>query len=127
MLAGGEENLIPMSERSKDEVREIGRKGGIASGEARREKAEFRRLANLILSLPTKNEEEKTMLNSIGINSNEDMTQTAVILAAAVEKAKKGDAYAREFLYETSGEKRTDIRFNGGVNINFDGESEIED
>ncbi len=126
-MVAGEENLIPMSERSKEEVREIGRKGGIESGKARREKAEFRRLANLMLSLPTKNEEEKTILNGIGISDNEDMTQTAVILAAAIEKAKKGDAYAREFLYETSGEKRTDIKFNGGVNISFNGENDIED
>lgn len=37
-----EQNLIPMSERSKSEVREIGRKGGIASGEVRRAKAKER-------------------------------------------------------------------------------------
>ena len=34
-----EENLIPLSERTKDEQREIARQGGIASGEARRKKA----------------------------------------------------------------------------------------
>ena len=34
-----EQNLIPTNKRSKNEVREIGRKGGIKSGEARREKA----------------------------------------------------------------------------------------
>jgi hypothetical protein len=32
------ENLIPQSERTPEEAREMGRKGGIASGEARREK-----------------------------------------------------------------------------------------
>jgi len=35
---GNPENLIPASERSLDEVRKNGQKGGIASGEARREK-----------------------------------------------------------------------------------------
>lgn len=35
---GREENLIPQSERTKDEQREIARQGGIASGKARREK-----------------------------------------------------------------------------------------
>jgi hypothetical protein len=34
----GQENLIPTNKRSKAEVREIGRKGGVASGKARREK-----------------------------------------------------------------------------------------
>lgn len=35
---GKPENLIPTSERSKEEARELGRLGGIASGEVRREK-----------------------------------------------------------------------------------------
>lgn len=35
-MAGGNDNLIPMNERTKDEQREIARKGGIASGESRR-------------------------------------------------------------------------------------------
>ncbi len=39
MVNKGQENLIPFSERSEEEARELGRKGGIASGEARREKA----------------------------------------------------------------------------------------
>lgn len=38
-----EQNLIPFTEReSKDEVREINKKGGIKSGEVRREKATFK-------------------------------------------------------------------------------------
>lgn len=39
MANKGQDNLIPFSERSEEEARELGRKGGIASGEARREKA----------------------------------------------------------------------------------------
>ena len=34
-----EKNLIPFDQRSESEARELGRKGGIASGEARREKS----------------------------------------------------------------------------------------
>ena len=34
----GAENLIPTNQRSKEEARELGRKGGIASGIARRER-----------------------------------------------------------------------------------------
>ena len=34
----GIENLIPQSERTKEEQREIARLGGIASGKARKEK-----------------------------------------------------------------------------------------
>lgn len=42
MAVPGQENLIPMSERSKEEVREIARKGGINSGETRRRKKTMR-------------------------------------------------------------------------------------
>jgi hypothetical protein len=35
----GQDNLIPQNKRTKDEQREIARKGGIASGKARKEKA----------------------------------------------------------------------------------------
>lgn len=37
-MGDGRENLIPTSERSKDEARALGRAGGIKSGEVRREK-----------------------------------------------------------------------------------------
>ena len=38
MPRGNPSKLIPQSQRTPDEAREMGRKGGIASGEARREK-----------------------------------------------------------------------------------------
>ena len=39
MAFDGRENLIPITERTPEEISELGRKGGIASGEARRKKA----------------------------------------------------------------------------------------
>lgn len=45
----GQENLIPFSERTEEEARENGRKGGKASGVARRRKADLRRMAQDIL------------------------------------------------------------------------------
>lgn len=41
-------NLIPNSERSPEELREMGRKSGIRSGEVRRKKAQARKTAELI-------------------------------------------------------------------------------
>ena len=46
-----EENLIPCSERSKAEARENGRKGGIASGKARRQKSNIKKALETILAL----------------------------------------------------------------------------
>lgn len=45
----GYENLIPQSKRTKDEQREIARKGGKASGKARREKKTAREYAIAVL------------------------------------------------------------------------------
>lgn len=42
-------NLIPNTERSPEELREMGRRGGIASGESRRKKRELQKLAQMLL------------------------------------------------------------------------------
>lgn len=44
-----ERNLIPNSQRSREELQEMGRKGGIASGKTRRRKRELRKLARWML------------------------------------------------------------------------------
>ena len=44
-MANGQDNLIPFSERSEEEARESGRRGGKASGVARRRKADLRKIA----------------------------------------------------------------------------------
>lgn len=44
-----EKNLIPNTERSPSELREMGRKGGIASGKVRRQKRELQKLARMLL------------------------------------------------------------------------------
>lgn len=44
-----EKNLIPNTERSPEELREMGRKGGIASGKARRRKRDLQKLARMLL------------------------------------------------------------------------------
>lgn len=42
-------NLMPNTERSPEELREMGRKGGIASGKSRRKKRELQKLAKMLL------------------------------------------------------------------------------
>lgn len=48
-----EKNLIPNTERSPEELREMGRKGGIASGRARRRKRDLQKLASMLLDKQT--------------------------------------------------------------------------
>ena len=48
-MSDGKENLIPYNERSKDEARENGQKGGINSGKSRRKKADMRKAVQSML------------------------------------------------------------------------------
>lgn len=58
MAIKGQENLIPFTERTEEEQREIARQGGIASGIARREKATMK--ATLEMLLDEKNKKGMT-------------------------------------------------------------------
>ena len=48
-MSNKKDNLIPQDKRTKSEQREIAQKGGIASGKARREKADLRKMAQTFL------------------------------------------------------------------------------
>ena len=137
MLAG-EENLIPMSERSKDEVREIGRKGGIASGESRRKRKQLQDQADFLFSLPMpdiKKEDEKGEVKSLldefkkisGIKDGKQIDNQMAILIALQKQALNGNVYAINAIFELLGEKKTNINLGGGVTVNFNGENDIED
>lgn len=67
MANKGQENLIPMSERSKDEVRAIGQKGGIASGIARKEKATMKATLEMLLDETSKNGKTYRELATLGL------------------------------------------------------------
>ena len=45
-------NLIPNTERRPEELREMGRKGGIASGKARRKKRDLREMMQMLMEGP---------------------------------------------------------------------------
>lgn len=95
-----EENLIPMNERSESEVRELGRKGGIKSGEARREKKLFKEAI------------EKKLGQSLDS-----------MIDAMIAQAQTGNVQAITFLRDTIGEKPTDkveAEVNSDVTINIE-------
>ena len=94
-----ENNLNPP--RSKSEARERGKKGGIASGESRRQKRTLRK--SLELALQTKNPD--------GITRQDE------IVIALIDKAVKGDIRAFEVIRDSIGEKpsdKVDVRSSDG-------------
>lgn len=90
MATNGIDNLIPCNQRTKEEVREIGRKGGIASGDARRAKKTMREVLEILLET---------------VDKDSDKTNIEVMMASAVRKAMNGDLKAMEFVRDTSGQK----------------------
>ena len=101
-------NLIPQSERTKEEQREIARKGGIASGKARWRKKLIKEQLELLLSLPLKDENAKRKLKQLGINADNLDNQMAMIISIW-NKALKGDVQAFNSIRDTIGEKPRDV------------------
>lgn len=93
-----EENLVPMSQRTESEVRELASKGGKASGESRRRKRDAKSAARLILNL-TASEAIQKNLTQMGVEE-EDLTNMVAVMARAFNKAMTGDVGAMNFLME---------------------------
>lgn len=97
-----EENLKPV--RTVEEARELGRKGGIASGEARRKKKTMREAAKMVMDMPIKGYPELTArLKAMGI-SEEDLTFQMAVISSMMAKAMQGNTKAAAFLRDTAGE-----------------------
>lgn len=93
MEKGNIDNLIPFNQRTEEEQREIARKGGIASGQARREKKALKEQIELLLSLPLQDQKTRNRLAQLGIDSDNIDNQMAMVIAMW-QKALKGDVKA---------------------------------
>lgn len=105
----GQENLIPVNLRTKEEQREITRKGGIASGEARRRKRDSRvQMLELLKCIPELDEKTKDNLRRLGFKGkgpNKDKYPVETIgYASLLQRAMKGDVNAHRLIQEMIGE-----------------------
>lgn len=87
-----EQNLIPANKRSKSEARKNGSKGGIASGKARRKKANLRKAFETILQAEVASPNVKKQLEELGFDSTNEMALAMVMM----QKAMKGNVRAFE-------------------------------
>ena len=94
-----EDNLIPNNERSPNEVRENGRKGGIASGEARRRKKTMRELAVIVNSLPLSSKNKAQLPDGI---KEDEMTFQMGFIIKVYQQALKGDTKAMKLWVDLS-------------------------
>ena len=105
-----EKNLIPFtSGQSPDEAVKNGKKGGVASGAARRRRKTMRQTLNALLSAGLDVSEQEFVekvtprLQALGIDV-EDATYQDVMLAGILMKAIRGDVRAAEFIRDTGGD-----------------------
>ena len=91
------DNLKPV--RTKEEARERGKKGGIKSGEVRRERKTLK--DELLLLLATGNTQNKVSL-------------------ALIKKALSGDTKAFEVIRDTIGEKATEKVENTNIEMSYE-------
>ena len=86
-MAKGHENLIVPS---SDEARENGRKGGKASGESRRRKANFRKTLNALLTAEIDSPEWEPVLKELGV----DCTLESALNMAMIKEGLAGNVKA---------------------------------
>lgn len=99
-----EENLVSLATRTTEEVREIARKGGIASGKARQEKKMLKELLEDALSKGTETDNEY-------VN----------ITLALIREANKGNVKAYEVIRDTLGQKPVDkVEHSGAIPVVID-------
>ena len=98
-----EKNLIPMDKRSKSEARELGRKGGEASGVSRRRKRSLKEAADLYLSLPVSDRKMWNKISRHGVDLEDIDNQMAMIIGLTMA-ATAGDAKAAKIIVDLLGE-----------------------
>lgn len=89
-----QENLVSLADRTTEEQREIARKGGIASGKARKEKRQLK-------------DELEILMQNI---SKDGRTYQELISTALVKEALKGNTKAYEIIRDTLGQKPIEVQ-----------------
>lgn len=120
-----EQNLIPNKNRTPEELREMTRKAGIASGKARREKRDRHQRIKDLFALAIENPKYKDMLMKMGIDATDADLETAMDARVALEILRKGDHKGWQAMKEEAYGKldnKTALELSGevsGININI--------
>lgn len=103
-------NGVATQFRSGEEAARIGKKGGQASGKARKKKKAMQEITKEILNMSLKSGETDDINNikSFSDFKNKNITVQEAITIAIMQKALKGDYKAAAYLRDTAGEKVAD-------------------
>ena len=118
------------SEQSREEAVKNGKKGGIASGKARREKKAMRETLEALLSMPMKGGKAadiEAIKNFAELKGKNITVQDAMVIAM-LQKAMKGNVTAAEWIRDTAGQKPVEnMNMNMNLPVFFEGEDELEE
>lgn len=110
-----EDNLIPFtSEQNREEAKINGKKGGIRSGEVRREKATMKKVLEMMLN--TTNQDGETYQHEV----------TLGLIANAIDKTKGGSPEAYKTILSVLGELQEQSNEIPSLNINIIDNSNLE-
>lgn len=107
-----DQNLIPFDKRTESEARELGRKGGIASGEARRNK----RLLAEICDRIGQQRSDSELLKDL---PEDERTRDAEVVVAQYMAAAAGDTKAAQWVRDTKGESSVRVEMTAPPKIEF--------
>lgn len=109
-------NLKPFtSDQSREQAKINGQKGGIKSGEVRRNRKTMREMLNYLLEQEIKNKK------------GEKATTLEAIMLAQIKEAMKGNTKAALFIRDTIGELPTQNVVATNTNINIDDDNVVNE
>ena len=111
-----EQNLRPSEYKLTLEEQ---KKGGIASGQARRQKKTMQEIAKYILTMSIQNGEKHSIqdIQNLADVKGKNISVDEAILLKQVEKALKGDLSSATFVRDTAGQKpKENINVSGDIN-----------
>lgn len=115
-MSNGQDNLIPLNKRSKDEQRRIQALGGKASGKSRKRRKALKKTLETIMSMELSAELEERIDQMVKSPLKDKTVQDAVVAGIISRVIERGDAQSFLAIRDMLGENDND--FDGdGVNI----------
>ena len=108
---------------------EAGRRGGIASGKAQKEKKALRETLEWLLNLPIKDGKatDTDKIKNIAQVKGKNITMQEAIMLSMLQKAARGDVRAAEFIRDTIGQKPDGrMSIDMQIPVIFEGEESLE-
>lgn len=102
-----EQNLIPLTERGKEDAKRIRQMGQAAQTAARRRKRSLREAADVYLSLPVSDRRTWNKIACLGVDPEDIDNQMAMVIGLTMA-ATAGDARAGRLIVDLLGEEGKD-------------------